>query len=451
MSNRLSGGYSPAVDSPSSDTSQTVRTGYPEAPLSPYVGTGALRPEHYRNLSSDESYTASGHVPYLARTSDEYDTPSLVTTTTDGSYPLIHDSRRANVPSPVRTTLGQAGTYRTNIVTPTGTTHHGVDRTEHGHHSASSYASSGAPEIVEKRSKQEELDREIAASLIQEENRRVHFESDRAKYRAEQRAEQNFAAHEQRRAEDRERIRQQAQKEREAKLAKEAREAAAAAAARRPKPSPKSSANTTKPSVPTRRGSVRKTTAEAATQQHLLAAEARQMEAERQRIEAIEREEQMQQQKLTHKEQQQDPRYYDPRGGNLAMPTGPGSMSRRDSLSNSARPDLGRSHSHRNSQAYPAARQDRGPPVSYYNNGSARGELPSARVRRPSSSHGERPGNPFAHPTPQMQPVDPWDNRNLREALPTYPQQATDRLNRAFYDNAFEDDSDEHEYHRRRR
>ncbi|KZM20590.1 uncharacterized protein EKO05_0010916 [Ascochyta rabiei] len=457
-----------AIDSPGSDASHKLRTGYADTPLplnSNYAHSSGLqaRSDHYRNPSSDESFTGSLRFPSHYRTSDEYDTPSLATATTatsSGTRPVIHNGAR-HVPSPINTTCGQSGSpsspYRTTVVTPQGVYQETTERTERSHHAASSYA----PEITgrdedrqrrreEQRRRQEAKDREIAAKLIQEENKRFHFEPSRAQDRAEQRADKTFAG----RADGRERLRQERQ-ERDAQAAREA--------ARRGKPSSKPS----KPSAPSRRNSVRTTPAEAAMLQQLLDAEALQMRNERAKTDAIEKEEQRQQQLISQQQQQQqqsdlqqrqqDPEYYNPRGPRTTIPGSQGSLPRRNSLSGQARPDFGRSGSTRGAAVNPP-RQDRRPPVSFPETFNARVDLNQSCERRPSLSQQDRPFNPFTQPAPP-QPADPWESRNMRDALPdargpqighNFPQQASHRMNQAFYDGEHEHES-ERSYQSRRR
>ncbi|KAG9203502.1 hypothetical protein G6514_002869 [Epicoccum nigrum] len=460
---RSSGGSSSAYESPSSEASHTVRTGYPDISPPP-LSRGGLRPSSgpYRNLSSDESHSGSSHVAHTYHTSDGYDTPSLATGTTSassGGRPIIHNGPR-HAPSPIDSTRGTAGSpsspYRTAEVTPSSLYDEDSDRTR----STSSYA----PEITgreadrqqrreQKKRQQEALDRELAANLIREENsKHVRFENDRANHRAQERAQNTFAAQEQRRAEDRERLRQQAAREREAQAAKEA-------ASRRSKPP------TTAPK-PTRRNSVRMSSAEAAKQAQLVQAEQYQMQQERIKAEALEREERAAEgaaqqpptfphsQPPTLQQLQQDREYYNPRGTTRApQPTAPTPQPpiiRRPSQSNQPRPDLTRRPSTREpSGAAQQPRTSRGkPPISYdrYNTNPARGgELPSARTeRRPSSSHAN---NPFA-PV-----VDPWDQRSVRDALPSArgpqvghnfpPQQATQRMQQAVYSDPFSSSEEE--------
>lgn len=450
---RSSTGSTSVVDSPGSDT---VRTGYPEThvPFHSDYGRGSglsPRPDQYRNPSSDESLRGSGRAQFQFRTSDEYDTPSLATSTSattatsSGTRPVIHHGQR-HVPSPIDTTRGQSNApcspYRTTVITPRGIVDEIAERPTH--RNTTSYA----PEITgrdedrqrrrdEQRRRQEATDQEVAANLMREENnKRVRFEKSRAQERAEQRAEKTFSG----RADGRERLRQQERQEQDARLAKEtsAKEAAARkAAVKEPAAGrTKASANPTKSSAPARRQSVRMTAAEAAKQKQLIDADALQMREERAKAEAMEREEQSQQvPQFPLQQLQQDPRYFDPRGGRSTMPNGPAPVPRRPSLSSTQRPDLSRSGSMRGT-GLPQARSDRRqPPLSFPANFNAQADLPQPRERRPSSSHGN---------------AGPWDTRNMRDALPSargpqvghnLPRQASHRLNQAFYHGDYETDS----------
>lgn len=391
----------------------------------------------------------------------DYDTPSLATVTTassSGTRPVIHHAARSAMPAQINTTLGQASdptsSYRTTEFAPRSA------------HVDGSYA----PEIIgrdedrqrqrdERRKRQEAIDREVAANLVREENRRVHFEPSRAQGRAEERADKTFAG----RADGREQLRQEhkARATKEAAAAKEAaaRDAAARDAAARE--ALKKRTQTTKAAAPARRNSVRKSSSQAAEQKHLLDAEARQMRKERAEAEVRERDEALYQQ------QQPDPRHYDqPDSRHYNQPA-----PRRPSISNQPRPTLGRTPS-KHGDAAPAreARQPRQPPpVSFYN-GTTRNDLPQAREpRRPSSSQTNRPFIPSAPPSAPT--ADPWDVRNMAQTLPdprnqgrplpdargtgvghnfpqpqagfAYPQQASHRLNNAMYSGDYETDSED--------
>ncbi|KAH6611839.1 hypothetical protein C7974DRAFT_85623 [Boeremia exigua] len=446
-----------------SDASHTVRTGYPDISPPPLDSNhGRLHPSFGQqwNPSSDESFVGSSRVPSLY----DYDSPSLVTATTgtsSGNHPIIHNGAR-RAPTQTDTTRGHtaspASPYHTTEFVPSATFQDTSARTERDQRHASSYA----PEITgrdedrqrrrdENKRRQEALDREVAANLVREENlKKVRFETDRPKHRADERAQNNFAAHEQRRTDDRERLRQQ-KKEQEARAAKEAaaKEAAAREAAAREAAAKRSKTSATKP----RRGSVQMTASQAAEQQHLVKAEVIQMQQERLKAEAIEREEQRQHQALLQQqrqppslqERQLDPGYYDPRAGRPTPPTTQPPIIRRPSQSNQPRPDIPRRLSTHNALAPQPRTERRQAPLAYYNNTTA---LPQAREHRPSSSHAN---NPFAAPAPA--PADPWDVRNVRSALPNargpqlghnFPaQQATHRMNQAFYQGEYETDSED--------
>lgn len=452
---RESAGSTSTFESGGSEVSHTVRTGFPDvSPPSLNSGHGGLRPQlgHYRNPSSDESISRSSHV---YQNSSDYDTPSLATGTTatsSSTRPVIHHATHTStMPAQINTTLGQAGgpasPYRTTEFAPRGSRNDG----------------SYAPEITgrdedrqrrrdEHRKQQEAADRELAANLVREENRRVHFETTHAHGRTEERAKRTPAG----RADGREEKRQQ---DRKARMAKEAaeKEAAAAAATATAREAAKKRSQTIRPAAPSRRNSVRMSSAEASKQQQLIDAEVRQMHKERAEAEVREREEQLYQQQppaFQQHQQQPDSRHYD-------QP-----VPRRPSHSNQPRPDLGRSNSKRGTapQAREPRREPRQPPVSFYNS-TPRNDLPQAREpRRPSSSHTTRP---FLPTTPT---ADPWDVRNLGHALPdarsmgqplpsargpgvghnfpqpqagvVYPQQASHRMQHALYQGEYETDSE---------
>jgi hypothetical protein len=196
---------------------------------------------------------------------------------------------------------------------------------------------------------------------------------------------------------------------------------------------------------------VRMTKAQVAEQQQLIAAETRQMQTERLNADALDRAEQqqqLQQQPPSLRQQQQDPRYYDPRAGTTTtMPSNPAPPTRRPSLTGTTtRPDLSRTPSTRVSNPAQPRPERRQAPLAYHNNFTPHAELPAARERRPSLSQQERPLNPFLQPAI----TDPWDLRSVQEAVPsvrgpqggayTYPQQATGRMERAFYPESEEEE-----------
>lgn len=467
---RESSGSTSAHDSAGSEASYTVRTGFPDV-SPPFLssGHGGLRPQsgHYRNPSSDESIPSSSRLSHAYPNSSDYDTPSLATGTTassSGTRPVIHHApRTSTMPAQINTTLGQgngpASPYRTTEYAPRKVYTETAARTERSQRPTSYYGSSAAPEITERadarerqraeaRKRQEALDRQHAAAQVQEENtKHVRFsEKDRGKLRAE----------------ERERAREQDRKDREAQAARDE-------AKKRTKQVP--------PTKAPRRGSVSQAAAQAAEQQRLVAADEAHMQHERLRAEALEREEHMAQQQQQQRpayqervpsslqERAQDPRHYDPRGTGAA----PG-IARRGSHSSQTRPALGRTPSKRGDAPQAReARQQRQPPVSFYNT-APRNELPQAREpRRPSSSHTNRP---FMPPAPSSAPTaDPWDVRNMGKTLPDarstvqplpnargpgvghnfpqpqagfpYTQQASHRLHNAMYAGEYETDSED--------
>lgn len=464
-SKRESSGSASAHDSAGSEASGTVRTGFPHvSPPFPNSGHGSLRPQagHHRNPSSDESILSSNRTSQVYHNSSDYDTPSLATGTTASSSstrPVIHHAPRGAMPAQINTTLGQAngpaGLYHTKEYAPIEVYTETTARTERSQRPTSSYGAAEKTERVEARRRHE-----ASAPQAQEETaKHVRFsEKDRGKLRAEERAQNSYALYEKQRAEERERLREQDRRDREAQAAKDE-------AKKRTKQVPAAK--------PTRRASVSKGASqaaekqrlaafEAAEQQRLVAADEAHMQHERLRTEAIERDEQMAQQYQqrpayqervpSFHERSQDPRLYDQRATNAA----PG-IARRGSYSSSKRGEAPQARE---------SRQQRQPPVSYYN-AAPRGELPQAREpRRPS----------FSQPSA---PTDPWDVRSVGQALPdarsTQPlpnargpgvghnfprlqpgfansQQASHRLQNAMYTGPYESDSEDDLYedpHRR--
>lgn len=475
-----------AIDSPSSDASHTIRTGFPEAPLPPqasvygYSDSYSTTPTishgyHHRHTSSASSYTGSSRTPSLYITSDpDFESP----TNTRGTRlpPAIHNSPTIGAPSsPSRQRIhggASSNNYNLTVVTPHGYSQdpHAPDgSSHHDYHdfadrSASSHASSGASSKSrrgrdhdqsrkskdEERRRQEELDHELADALDREENvKQVRFELGRADSRARERAETHLAEKEKHRATVREEVRaSRKERDRDEEATK----------VRKEKSKPAASNSSTRRPVGSRRTSISMTPAQLEEQRRLLAADLSHMEGENRAAEAREREER----NALLRQQQQDPSYYNPRTGSMpntnSTITRRDSLSRRGSVSSDARPMmLGRSNSNRRAsiiqpnpppinaqvtQPYaqpPSARTHAPPPVSFPSNFNTR----PTSSRRPSFSSQENPffalptrgsasnlDNPFAPAQSVLSPSvtvhqDPWDARNVREALPT-PRQLSD-------------------------
>jgi hypothetical protein len=462
-----------AIESPGSDT---VRTGYPEAPLPPQTAVFGHTDDyitppstshgyHHRHTSSSSSYTGSSRTPSLYVTSDpDYESPASTRSTK--LPPAIHYSSATGAPSSPSKSRIRGGTssasYNLTVVAPHGGNSH-ESHAQDGHslhdyqdfadRSASSHASSGASAKSRKgktseqprrgkdgeRRRQEEIAREVADALAKEENiKQVRFELDRPKVRAQERAETLLAEKEKQRAIEREETRQRKEREREPEPVKPHR---------KDKSQPPTSNTSTRRQSTSRRASVSMTQAQQEEQRRLLAAELGHMQGESRAAEAREREER----KSLLMQQQQDLPYYNPRSGGLPN-SGP-AVARRGSVSSDARPTtLGRSNSRRTSivqpnpppintqslQNYPqpSARSHGPPPVSFPANFNPR----PTSARRSSFSSQEIPfagprlsgsnlDNPFATVPSVISPQvtvhqDPWDARNLREALP--PREKSD-------------------------
>ncbi|KAH7361303.1 hypothetical protein BKA66DRAFT_425700 [Pyrenochaeta sp. MPI-SDFR-AT-0127] len=493
-----------AIESPGSDASHTVRTGFPEAPLPPsvafgrsdnYIATPTVpQGRHHRHTSSSSSFTGSSRTPSLYVTSDpDYDSPTNQRTARYSST-VVHNHTTANVPpSPSRSQPGiSAGSYRTAVVTPHGFTQethtpdglYPLDYSEFADQSASSHASSGAPEITrrgkdrdERRKKkeedrrlQEELDRKAAEELEKAENiKQVRFELGRAEGRAQERAQKVYAETEKARAEAREEARKRKEEERksEERKLKEREEQVRKRKEERSKPPTN---DFTKRPTGTRRLSMTQTQIE--DQRRLLAAEEIRMQGEREAAEAREREERS----AAFRQQQEQPGYYDPRGGDRTLSNNNStlarrnSISRRNSVSATAPPTgLGRSNSNRRpsiiqpnppvvstqaSQSYgrPSARQS-GPPVSFpakFNHSARRPSFSQENpfAAPPTRGSGSSLDNPFSPTTSVMSSSstgpapDPWDVRVIQDALPatdsryTIKQRGEAVINRSATHNA---------------
>jgi hypothetical protein len=445
-----------AVESPGSDASHTVRTGYPEAPLPPQApvyghsdayNTIPTHGYHHRHTSSTSSYTGSSRTPSLLVTSDpDFDSP---TTTRGGRLPpAIHYSSTAGAPlSPGKSHHGRSSSndYNLTLVAPRDDYHDLGDR------SASSHASSGASGSSRRRKDHDQTRKKNDEA--EENAKQVRFDLGRAEGRAKERAESQLAEKEKQRAADREDIRQRKNREYEEENAK---------ARRREELKPaKSSSSSAKPKAGSRRESISgMTPAQQKEHRRLLAAELGHMQVESKAADDREREERA----ALLRQQQQEPSYYNPRAApmpdNASTMTRRNSTSRRDSFTAEARPTmLGRSNSRRTNTSQtnqplistqgaagymqaPSTRSHAPPPVSFPPNFNTR----PTSARRSSISAQDNPflaqtrisgtslENPFATTPSIISPTihqDPWDARNVREALPPMRQPADGRYLKA--------------------
>lgn len=472
-----------AIESPGSDASNTIRTGFPDAPLPPTVAFGrsdayiatptVAQGRHHRHTSSSSSFTGSSRTPSLYVTSDpDYDSPTNQRT---ARYPsaIVHNHSTGSVPpSPSRNQPGPSvGSYRTAVVTPQGfsqETHtpdglFPLDYAEFADRSASSHASSSAPEITrrgkdrdERRKKkeedrrQQEDERRAAEEFEKAENvKQVRFELGRAESRTQERLQNAYAETEKHRAEAREEARQRKEDERKSKEREEQ------ARKRKEEKSKPPTTDFTKRPTGSRRLSM--TQAQIEDQRRLLAAEEAHMQGEREVTEAREREERM----TAFRQQQEQPGYYDPRGGDRTLSSNSSTIARRNSISrrnsvSSAVPPtgLGRSNSNRpaniiqanppaiNAQVSqpfgrPSARQA-GPPVSFpanFNHSARRSSFSQENpfAAPPTRGSGSSLDNPFASTSSVMSPsgtaaaTDPWDVRVVQNALPVVHQPTNSR------------------------
>ncbi len=532
-----------AVESPGSDASHTIRTGFPDAPLSPsvafshndgFISSPDASRGNRRHTSSVSSYTtSSSRTPSLYVTSDpDYDSPTGHSTE---RYPtIVHNPPTiiSTSSSPSRKPSGTPTTYRIELVSPQGSaqesrTPAGFTPLDLSDRSSSSYASSVDAESTrrgkdrdredrrkkkeEERRRQEELDRLVAERLAATENvKQVRFELGRAEARDHARQEATLAEKERRRGEDREearrrkeeerkkleledqarmkeereqtrikeerereqarmkeereqaRIREEreqaqarAKEEREQTRAKEEREQTRKKADRDERKKEKSTKSSEKRSSKQSTELVKPSMTQAQLEERarLLAAEGLYMQGEREAAEAREREE-----RASFIQQQEQPGYYDPRGGNRSLSHEQSvgrrpSVSRRNSVNTRDAPALGRSNSSRRTsvvQASPpsqsqqgySARQPNvrasGPPVSFPAGFNQEYRAPAPSARRPAYAQ----ENPFAAPptrgsgssidnpfisTPSVisssgSAPDPWDVRVVQDSLPSTRQ-----------------------------
>ncbi|KAF1940444.1 hypothetical protein EJ02DRAFT_230161 [Clathrospora elynae] len=347
-----------AIESLGSDASYTIRTGFPEAPLPPsatfsqpnsYIATpNVTHGYHHGHTSSASSFTGSSHPPSLYVTSDDYDSPITQRT---AKYPatIIHNPPTAAPSSPSRRQPGTSS-YRTTFVAPQGFSQeqhapdslYPADYADFADRSASSHASSGAPEFTrrpknteERRKKRdkdhrrdEELERMAAAELVKAENfKQVRFELDRADSRAKERAEKAYAEKEKERAASRQEHHRRKEEERVEREKREKRERKEDLVKQRREEKSKPPTTEFNP-VGTRRMSATMTPTQLAEQRLLLAAEGLHMQSEREAAEMREREER----NAAFKQQQETPGYYDPRGGDRTLTNTISGMARRNSI-----------------------------------------------------------------------------------------------------------------------
>ncbi|OAL03271.1 hypothetical protein IQ06DRAFT_215784 [Phaeosphaeriaceae sp. SRC1lsM3a] len=454
-----------AVESPGSDASHTIRTGLPEAPLPPQAAYGhsdaySTTPTvshgyHHRHTSSTSSYTGSSRTPSLYVTSDaDYDSP----TNTRGTRlpPAIHNPPTVGAPSSPGRSRTHGGTtsatYNLTVVSPGYAKEpplpdnlSALDYHDFADRSGSSHASSASASKIRRgkdsdqpRKNKDEERRRQESDREAENIKQVRFELGRAESRAKERNETLLAEKEKQRAADRDEIHRRKEKERKE------REPAAKSRKKERLPPVISNSSFKRPAG-SRRGSMTMTPAQQDEQRRLLAAELGQMQGESRATEAREREERA----AFLQQQQQDPSYYNPRTGGTSSNTTltrRDSQSRRESISSDARPImLGRSNSRRTSISQPnppaintkvaqgltqpSARTHAPPPLSFPSNFNTRPtsarrssfssqDLPFATSARSSAANLD---NPFATAATSGLPVnpDPWDARNLREALPT--------------------------------
>ncbi|KAF2730834.1 hypothetical protein EJ04DRAFT_29375 [Polyplosphaeria fusca] len=450
-----------AIESPGSDASFTVRTGYPEnaassaEPLHPtaYNTRPAVPLGHRRDTSS----ASSSQVPSLYATSD----PESPGHRRVPRYPptIVHNPPPGAIPPPSPTATRNAAVggsygYRTTTHVPSGSSsgeNVGIDGVFPNNYSdlLNSNGRSAAPEITDRdadrarlrkqkadaeKKRQEEADEQLARELANDEARHVHFETGRADARAEARAQKSHAEQQKRRDEqaakdakksraERDRLqeeidrRQRQVDEAEAKVRSERRDS-------RP---------------PVRDPSKRHSRRHSVTPQEkaLLLQETQAIMAqEREAAEQREREERA----AELRQKQSTSQYWDPRRNQYPVSNEAPSIGRRGSLSqrrpsissaNAPPTGLGRTSSQRRVSVI----QQNPPPIStafqptdYRTRpGSSHAQNPfsaTAQYQRPPSARASNSSyeNPFAQPqlrqSPPVATRDPWDARDMKEAIP---------------------------------
>lgn len=235
-----------AVESPSSDASFTIRTGFPEAPMSPATPICAIRPAGGQGHGySNSASSIVSQAPSLYGPS-EPGSPSLPRPSRYG--PTVVHNPTGDLPLPSPSTQGppQAApvAYRTKIVEPRDSAEqvHAEPRVRFEHSDlidsigASHFQSKreNAPEIfgrdaertrlrqarAEAERKEERAEREKKeAEQLEEEARQARLERARFESRASERAENSFAYRELRRMQEREEARKLKDQERAAEEA----------------------------------------------------------------------------------------------------------------------------------------------------------------------------------------------------------------------------------------
>jgi hypothetical protein len=435
-----------AIESPGSEASYTLRTGFADVSIPPtdHIGQSQsyrtrqdVSGSHHRQISSSSSRATSSQTPSLYATSDA-ESPAasarqlptyprtIVHNPLPGVAPTSSIVSRAPAPAPApsqtsRLSPSASRASRDNIgadgLTP-------LDYSDFVDHSASSHASSSraaAPEITDRaadrdrrrklkddeRKRQEEADRRYAEELEQqEEAKQVRFDLGRADDRSKQRAEQKIAESEKRRAEDREDARQH-RKDREARPPTKKPE--------REKTKPPTRDYTKRPGH-SRRGSM--TQADVDEMNRLRQQEEAQMVREREATEIRERDERA----AALRQQQQSSDYWSPRSGDRyaapATATGVGRRgsisSRRPSISGNPPPmgGLSRSNSTRRVSIIQAAPPANLPPLTTQ---FAQPQQPSQQYStRPPSSHYQA-APPLFSPSPYTSTSRPPSARHASQ------------------------------------
>ena len=387
---RISTGSSAAYSD--SEGSHTVPTGFPDEPhLPPYSPATHLgTPRHGRFPSTGSVTNSSGgtssHISSDYDYDYDYDSPH---SRGESSRPktVVHNP---NPTSGVRILAGTPSPYKTTTIAPNSAATRGGPSPDSlrgersGSFRGSSRVSSEADRAYRKRREEERKYPDEAQDPTRESARQVRFtDREESVNKDKQRADYR---------EDRRRQREESDREARRERSKQA---------------------PAEPRRQSRSGPSAVATAQEDERKRLLKAETRQMQGEKLKAEAREREEDVDR----LREQQQNVNYYSARNNPPQHPTSTTAASfDRPPVSynvNIVQPAAATA---------PAPRPHAPPPAAYYNITSHTGQ----RSRRPSSSHAERPvypavverPNPFAQ-QPGLTPAATWDTQGLREALPS--------------------------------
>ncbi|KAF1960819.1 hypothetical protein CC80DRAFT_403749 [Byssothecium circinans] len=463
-----------ALESPGSESSYPIRTGFPEAPIAPSAAfaqpqgytTRHAVPQGHRHTASSSSHTIPSQVPSL--TSE----PESPAGRRPARYPpaLVHNPMPVAPPSP---TVSRAAprSSRDNIGVDGVTPYDYNDFVRPATSSNASSSRAAAPEITDRaadrermrreaKRRQEEEDRRLAEDLAREEDvKQVRFELGRHEDRTHQRAESKQAESEKQRAHDREEAREEAARRR--RQQEPEKRATKKPTREKTKPPTNDFNKPRRTGSTSRRNSVTLTPTARDLRDLLLEEDRAQLAREREASDRRDREEQQLAGRGTSLvERQENPEYYSTRSDDRVVTNnGPGiggrraSVSRRGSVSGNP-PPLGLARSNSRSHgvsiiqnappapsplapAFPAhnpystrppsSQLQNAPPLSFPGSYTASARPPSARhssydnpfIAAPSRSSNTSQDNPFA--APSTRPIHPSGPTHSHDGLNNNP------------------------------